>query len=260
LQLQEKTIRAKALARRILLNLPADAYFNDIEGSLANGITSSYKFHGRANQILNASQYVEWHQSPTSTILCINGNWEQEALSPTSFLSAMLATSLRGQNNFVLHFSCGLHTGSVDIGELDVGGPLLLLRSLLAQILSIEDIDDRQCLSAINPDDIEALEEGSFRQYLESFLRLAENVSRTYDGMVIIIDSIEYYHHTWKKQVKKLIQGLESLANRMSPSRRQIKVLIMASSQFPLFRKLDNISMLDMPDDLDTEGADLEGI
>lgn len=260
LQLLEKTIRAKTLARRLLLNLPADAYFDDIERLLSNGVTSSSKFQAKTKQIVGSSRYAEWHQSPTSTVLCINGNWEQDALSPTSFLSSLLTTSLQKQNNFVLYFSCGLHTSLVGLGELEVGGPLLLLRTLLAQILSIEDIDDRQWLSAINPSDIESLEEGSFEQYLESFLDLAENVSRTYNGLVIIIDSIDYYHHTWKKQVKKLIRGLEGLTDGTSSSQRSIKVLIMASSCSPLFRKVHDISVLNIPDELDADGSDLEGV
>lgn len=95
---------------------------------------------GAMHWVLQSPRFKRWIQSPGSDALTVNGNLEDgmARYSSTSLLCAMLVQSLQNQQAaHVLHFFCGAHNSRLDPSA----GPIGLVRSLIAQLLSVQQFD-----------------------------------------------------------------------------------------------------------------------
>lgn len=260
MRLQKKTLGSKMFARRLDIKLPSDGFLDDMDHALTAGATSTLRFQTRSKQIAEAKEFRRWFTTNHSSMLCVNGSTTQDALSPTAYLVALLVQSLQSEKVLVLPFFCGLHTDSSHLNDHEIGGPLLLLRALLAQVLSIKDIDEKQYLSFLVEDDIQAMEDAAFSRYLEIFIELLGCLMEDYNGIVIMLDGIEYYDISWRREVKKLFKRLAKATNGDTSIQGSLKVLLMASSHSSLFRKIRGNDILEMPDELDGEGSGFESL
>jgi len=237
---------ATSLADWLRLKLPRDAYFKDVDYAFDEGITSSAKLQRRSKQIASTKAFRKWNTSKTSAALCINGHADRDPPSATSFLSAMLAKTSGSEKVLVLTHFCARHTGLKTVQGHELEGPLLLLRALLAQILSVENLD-RELLADIDENHVRAMTDGSFEQYLETFLDLLGKLTKMYKRILIIVDGIEYCHSDRQKEVKKVMRGLAKLAQGNPTA--SIKPIILAWSHSAIFGRVKGVEVLNMPDD-----------
>lgn len=265
-QLHSKSFRAATLARRLHLTLPFDAYADDVQRAISEGIIRSTKFQTRSKQIAAAEEFRQWFTSDSeeNALLCVNGNADQDSLSPTTFLAALLIQNLEQKeagNVLVLRFFCGLHTNTLQYGQdHEIGGPLLLVRALVAQILNIDSIDDRHYLSSIAEDSVQAMEDALLKQYLATLSELLHRLRRDYHGVMIVIDGIEFYNTTeHRRATKRLIKSFANITSEKSAG-GSLKVLLMAASDCSLFRRIGGFSVLDMPEDIECGGSDYESL
>jgi predicted nucleic acid-binding protein len=259
MQLQKKTFRVKTLAKRLNLAMPDDCYWPDLDVALAAGATCSLRYQGQARHIAEAEEFQGWFQSRESAVLCINGNFEQHSLSPTAYLGALLIQNSDIDNVLVLRFFCGLHTSPTTAGDHELEGPFLLIRSLLAQALGAGGIDEKQRLSFLNEDDAQAMEDASFSHYLGTFIKLVKGLLQDYHGIIVIIDGIEYYDYEGRKKLKKVIKALLKTTGKSSLV-GYLKVLIMASSYSKVFGDVDDVQILDMPNDIERIGSGFDSL
>ncbi|KAF2015789.1 hypothetical protein BU24DRAFT_185282 [Aaosphaeria arxii CBS 175.79] len=256
-QLDEKCIRPSQLARRLQLNLPKDAYLKDFADTSA----ATRKSQLFAKQIAEHQDFRQWYISESSSIIFVNANSDGELdCPPTSYLGALMISNLESNDVLVLRFCCSQHTQGSSIREETITGPLLLLRTILAQMINLRSTEQHRLLRFLKSDDIEAMEEHAFRQYLDCCASLLEASLQYHQGIMLIIDGLEYYETKWPKCSKRLIKAFEKLTESLSSSNRPLKVLIMAQSHCSLFRKFSHVNVIDLPDELDDYASEFESM
>ncbi|KAJ4291996.1 hypothetical protein N0V90_009895 [Kalmusia sp. IMI 367209] len=262
-QLQKKSFRASTLAHRLHISLSSQGHITDLEISLAAGITQSTRFQAKSKYITETEEFREWFTAEEGGMLCVNGNSEQDSLSPTAFLTSLIVQNMKPKSEeiLVLSFFCGLHTTVFEQGEHRIGGPTLLLRTIITQILSLDDIDAKQYLSFLGEDEVQAMESMQTKPYLETLGELLANLLQDYKGIFIIIDGIEFYDkEEYKGRLKRMIKFLAKLTTETSSTNGTLKVLIMASSHSSLFRRSSGFDALEIPEEIECDGEGYESL
>jgi hypothetical protein len=265
-QLNEVSYTPLSLAEAIGLDLTVDGYPDDVDSAYSKGLMESPKFQDRTRWVAESPEFVNWIDADGSEVLVIQGgNSELEYLTSMSFLAALLHPKLVESNSvLVLPFFCGLHTGSQfdDSGELS--GPLLMVRALLAQTLSIKTVDWAEGNAglpflSLKPDEVKKLKGGSFSAYIKLIGNLIKSLRGHHSAIFVIIDGIDYYDLNWEKEVKYIVRTLLRLAAADVESSGVLKVLFAATTHtngWPQGGK--SAVVLDVPDEIDGDGDTLE--
>ncbi|PSN71370.1 hypothetical protein BS50DRAFT_673933 [Corynespora cassiicola Philippines] len=266
-QARESAYDPKSLAKVLKIGISQEETSNDVDFVYAQGLASRARFQQRSRWIAQSSQLSDWIQSNQSSVLFIQGNHtEMDSASPASFVISLLYPDLASSDRVLaLHFFCGLHTGSQFSDSAKENGPLIMAKTLLAQILSITTIDWDEGNSglpmlSLRPQLVEKLKRNSFPAYLELICQLISALRRHHSAIFVMIDGIDYYDNTtWRKQVRRILRKLSGLA--LGPVKGDdvgaVKLLLTAGTHLSSQPKSeDGIVVLDVPDEID---GDLEG-
>lgn len=180
---------------------------------------------GAMHWVLQSSRFKGWIQSPESDVLAVNGNLEDGTArySSTSLLCAMLILSLREQQAaHVLHFFCGNHSSKLDPSA----GPIGLIHSLIAQLLSIQQFD----LSFLRFGKWEyGLRANDISTYCRLLRRLVEQMSTSI--VFCIIDSVSVFEvENWGDDLRLVTRTLVDTAADNQLNTR-LKVLFTSASR-----------------------------
>lgn len=198
--------------RRILRHDP-DLAPRDIQTTIAEGRASNLALQERAEYLLGGAEFKAWFTARDSRVMLVNGNSDDERISPMSFACGLLANSLLSYSGpITLAFFCGLHTSSRD-AEI---GPRPLVASLICQLLKQYQAFD---LSFLLPEQQAALEDYEIKILCHLFVALVQQLP---SGQVLfcIIDGISFYESRDKrndttkiiKAIAKLVEGEEAQA------------------------------------------------
>lgn len=260
-QLQDKTIRASTLAQRLELSSLSDNAVADANLALSEGLNQCARYQARAKHIAEAEEFRDWFVYKGSKILCVDGNSDQDSLSPTAFLASLVVQNMSSQADKILAlpFFCGLHTNAVELDKHTISGPILLLRNLVAQILDLENIDAGKHLQFLSEDHVRAMECMDVRSYLKALKSLLISLVRNYRGVLIIIESIDFYDkERYQAELKQIMKFLANVTNEIPSREGRLKVLIMASSQSKMFRRFSGVDILDVPEEIECDGEAYE--
>lgn len=260
-QLQKKVFRTHTLARRLHLSLPADGHVTDVDLALATGIGQRVRYQTRSKYITETKDFRQWFTAKESGILCLSGNSEQDPLSPTAFLAALLVQNIKPnvEDILVLPFFCGLHTNVLEVNQHNVSGPILLLRTLLAQLLSVDNLDTKQYLASIDEDDVQALECMRTKAYLHSLRELLLHLVQDYKSVFIIIDGIEYYDkQEYRVRLQRVLEFLVKMTQKVPSDEGTLKVLVMAASHSSILHQSEVFNAIDIPEEIEGDGEGYE--
>jgi len=258
-----KTVQSDSLARRLHLTLPADGCRDNAQTVLASGITQRTRYQARSKFIADNQEFRDWYIASDSQFLCINGNFEQDSFSPTAFLASMIVDGFKSnpQDVLCLPFFCGLHTDTILCDDVEVSGPTLLLRTLIAQILCLSDMDDKQYLSFLTEEKVEEMEDMSKETYLDVLKQLIRCLMQEYKAVFIVLDGVEFYdsgkNRSW---MKKVMKHLARMTREEAGVGGSLKVLMMASSYCSIFSRESGLEALDIPEEIECDGEGYESL
>jgi hypothetical protein len=112
----------------------------DLDRACRNARSCDLQSQGAMHWVLQSPRFKHWIQSPAPDALVVDGNLADgmARYSATSLLCGMIIQSLVKQKAIhVLSFFCGSHNSRSD----PLSGPGGLLRSLISQLLSIQQYD-----------------------------------------------------------------------------------------------------------------------
>lgn len=162
----------------------------------------------QSRQLLFNPRFHYWISSNKSNVLLLDGNLESNAMSrcsPMSSLCAALISGLAQQGRaHVVYFFCGAHSTSFD----PVGGPVGLVRCLIAQLLALREFDiDFIRFGLWN----EQLEQNKLVALCGVFRELVTQLPGTI--LFCIIDRVSLFEtDRWRTQMQKLMKSLTLLA------------------------------------------------
>ncbi|KAK2739364.1 hypothetical protein CKAH01_07314 [Colletotrichum kahawae] len=209
------------------------------------------KLVNHALGILHNERFVMWLQSNMSQMLFINGrmqlNTEQEATSPFTILSCVLAQSITKQleRNLSLLHLCGQHSSPNDT----YGGPIGIIRCLnsqLAHALAQEDVN----LSGIDYKFVDGIKERN-ADVLRYLFRLLLSAA-TGRVVFVLVDGISWMEEgPQAHEFGDFVVFFRNLLNEMN--NRQpgliLKVLLTnPSTSLHVHRWLPNASILELED------------
>lgn len=124
---------------RTLLEVPNEEDTRDLEQVSRIGKNTRSSSHIYSLRLLGHSSFRTWLKSNQSQSLLIDGNNSSfERISTSSIMCATLIQSLKNtQQATSIAFFCSLHTGE----SASLRGPQGLMRSLLHQLLPLQDFD-----------------------------------------------------------------------------------------------------------------------
>jgi len=254
------------LAETLELDLECDGHVDDIEEAQSTGLNEGPEFQYRAKWLAETSEFRHWLDSKKSGMLYAQGDGEQDSVSPISFLAALLhAKLLESDDVLVLPFFCGLHTGGQFKDSDEMRGPLIMIRALLTQLLNLEGVDwangsDGYPYLSLKPDDISRLTDGFFSTYLKLFNRLLAKLLGNYKAVFILLDGLDWYDSTWKRDVTRLRKSLL----RMTTSKQTVgvlKVFLGAATHLDSVPETDDdLVCVEIPEEIDGEGDSYEDI
>ncbi|KAI9679734.1 MAG: hypothetical protein M1817_004748 [Caeruleum heppii] len=124
-----------------LLRVDINVLMHDLRVAQASQPDFDNRSQRQAQSLLQHPRFQAWLCSVTPGLLLVDGNCDTYALSrisPTSMTSALLVRVLQQNTSArVVYFFCGAHTKSDD----DLQGPAGLVRSIIAQLLTLYDFD-----------------------------------------------------------------------------------------------------------------------
>jgi hypothetical protein len=141
-EMTQSTARSHSLQQEVKNILHVDDHMasQDLQTILSQAKSVDTKLQGRAHWVLRTPRFMKWIQSRDSDVLSINGNLDGFGMarySPLSLLPATLIQSLLQQPHiYVVYYFCGMHNSVMD----DLAGPVGLIRSLNAQLLSFQQV------------------------------------------------------------------------------------------------------------------------
>ncbi|KAM3084606.1 hypothetical protein ACMFMG_001290 [Clarireedia jacksonii] len=183
-----RTLDASTLLE--LLDIPI-VNSDDINSILESSNSIPTKYHNRAAQVVQSSQFHSWATSATSRDLLIQADIASDpahSAEALSFVCATMAKALRQREQSVcLVFFCA----GLDKFDSDQVGPVAMIRCLAAQLLSqqlmgMKFLEDDVDVDGIRNRDVEAL-----CRLFELLVRL---VSRRLT-LVCLLDGITYYEN-----------------------------------------------------------------
>jgi hypothetical protein len=124
-----------------LLAVPETAAGHDLTFMLRQSQSIDIQAQSKGRWLFRSPRFQNWLCSSGSDMLSVEGNSEQYGMSrcsPMTLMSTVLIQGLAKQDGTqVLHFFCGAHNTDND----DLGGPLGLIKSLIVQLLAMNDFD-----------------------------------------------------------------------------------------------------------------------
>ena len=229
------------------LDTDSDTATKDLNFVLRQAQSSDARSQSAMYWVLQSPRFKYWVQSLDADVLAVNGNLEDGTArySAMSLLSGILIQSLGQQQSArVLQFFCGAHSARND----PIGGPSGMIRSLVAQLLSLQPLDVgfldsvywKEGLQTQNPVTLGRL-----------FHRLLEQLS---DVVVFcIIDSISVFEtDRWATELQSVLQALlDAVADRQL--RLRFKLLVTSTSRNRcLSGIIDERNILNVPADMGT--------
>ncbi|KAI9695093.1 MAG: hypothetical protein M1820_008918 [Bogoriella megaspora] len=251
------------LSDALSLDLEVDSRLDDLDSIETTGLTANTSFQMRSKRLADTTEFRHWLSSDDSGILHIQGDGDQESITPVSFLSSLLHRKLLDGGILVLPFFCGLHTGGRFKDSHEMNGPLMMIRALLAQILRLKGVDwmhDAYGLPYLSfgAKKISRLTKGSFSAYLGVVTGLLSKLRKQHSPIFLIIDGLDWYDLTWGREVKRLIESLLRFMD--SPSSDGVfKVLLGTATHLDWHPKTDSdFVILEMPGEIYEEGESFE--
>lgn len=262
---------AQSLADRLNLDLKADGHCAETDFVRGTGLNESIKFQARARWLANTFRFRKWLRIAESGALFVQGNGELDPVSPLSFLDTLLIERLAEHpKTLVLPFFCGVY--DAPYSPESMSGPVILVRALLSQLLSLEEIyggngtgkDGLPFLSFLSQDKIASLEGGSFATFIDTIAILLSSLVSHYDSIFLIIDGLDYFDSDWEIETKRLIKRFVKLVRQFNERRRKgtevigsLKVLLTVSTYLEYVpERGKGVMKLDVPEEVDEDGID----
>lgn len=114
---------------------------HDMELAIRQSMALDPSSQGQAYALLRSREFNIWLKSGTSRVLLVNGNSTSALTNRTSPISLICATLVQSlvdvQSVVCVQFFCGLHSSGND----SLSGPRGLMRSLISQLLLIQNFD-----------------------------------------------------------------------------------------------------------------------
>jgi hypothetical protein len=206
----------------------------DLDRACRNARSCDLQSQGAMHWVLQSPRFKHWIQSPAPDALVVDGNLADgmARYSATSLLCGMIIQSLVKQKAIhVLSFFCGSHNSRSD----PLSGPGGLLRSLISQLLSIQQYDVGflkfgQWIEGPLINDIRTLS--------RLFGRIFEQLPNTVifciiDGFSILEDE------TWAWELQLVLKTLISTVTEGQANAR-LKLLITSTTRSRLLKGLMN--------------------
>ncbi|KAJ8110743.1 hypothetical protein OPT61_g6490 [Boeremia exigua] len=238
-------IESEELQRRLQFHLADDAANAKqvLEFVCRSSQSHDTRDQGAMHWVLQAARFQNWVQSPHPDILLVNGNLEcgMARYSSTSLLCGMLIQTLQAQEFVhVCQFFCGSHNSRSD----PLAGPIGLMRSLIAQLLSLQEFE----VGFLGRGKwTEGLRTNSLRVLCELFKRLFEQLPKN-KIIFCIVDGISNFETSaWTEDLHLVVTTLLETVDEGHFGAR-LKVLITAASRsYSLSRLLSEDNKLSVP-------------
>ena len=196
-----------------ILAVDPERAVHDSQLTIRQGMSLDPSSHGSAYTLLRNLNFEIWLKSGETRVLLVDGNSPSALASRTSPISLICATLVQSladvQPVICVHFFCGLHTSWND----PLSGPMGLMRSLISQLLFIQNFDLSFINSRIHRDQIYAYD---LEHLCELFQTLLHQIS--IDTVVFcVIDGVSLYERSERMEetcfvVDKLREITESPA------------------------------------------------
>lgn len=206
------------------LGVDLERAVHDSQLTIRQGLSLDPSLQGQAYTLMRSRNFEIWLRSEETQVLLVDGNCPASLNSRTSPISLICATLVQSlpdvQPVIRLHYFCGLHTSAND----PLSGPTGLMRSLISQLLPIQNFD----LSFINTrsyrDQIYRCE---LSHLCDLFQRLVYQIP--IDTVVFcIVDGISLYERLeWMEETCFIVRKLKEITG--SPALNTIFKLLLTS-------------------------------
>ena len=184
---------AKDLARMLRLSQAADL-----------------SYHNRGSFLAQSPKFQDWLTATSGIFLLVDGNGESaiERTSAMTFVSALLGQSLSDEGVPCVHYFCGLHDTRSD----DLNGPRGLLRSLLAQLVSLYTFR----VGFTDNSDYHAFQRFDTTRLCYMFSELVKDLPEGF-VLVCIIDGVSLYETSeWAEDLRMILEMLNSITRDLN--------------------------------------------
>lgn len=197
---------------------------SDIQKAIAEGLAFSLPVQERAEYLMASPKFKAWFTARYSQVMLVNGNADDDRLSPMSFACGLLANSLFScAGPITLSFFCGLHTDSRN----NETGARPMLASLICQLLNRYQGFD---LSFLVPGQVPELEDHETDTLCNLFVALIQQLPPK-KVIFCIIDGISFYENGDKrKDCCKVIAAIADLVEDPEQTQAVFKFLITSPS------------------------------
>jgi hypothetical protein len=206
-----------------ILGVRPDQAWDDLREAVLQGPKFGDKQLGHARWLLGTDTFLSWFRGRQSSILLVEGNLTQHALSeltPLSALGATLASSLVGSSSedIVLSFFCGMHCTESGKGA-ETSGPNFMIRSLIAQLLVNDRLSELD-LEELTEELLVACESHNIRALCQLFEQLVLQIP-PWTQVYCILDGVTWYEdQRWMDELDCIAGMFQHLSGEMDADNR----------------------------------------